>query len=105
MPKYIAEMHDTKKGNGLSSGLYFSVDLCNTLLEDSSEERPLKLSKHLKKDLNHKFCQVKKNKVKSAPEFLSCLKRAHLRVIHSFIFNTSSKQRKNEVSELLLAQR
>lgn len=99
-------MHDTKKGNVLSSGLYFTVDLCNILLEDSSEESPLTLSKRLQKDLNHKSCQVKKkNKVKSAPEFLSCLKRAHLRVIHSFIFNTSSKQRKNEVSELLLAQR
>lgn len=62
MPKYIAEMHDTKKGNGLSSGLYFSVDLCNTLLEDSSEESPIILSKRLQKDLNHKFCQVKKIK-------------------------------------------
>lgn len=55
-------MHDTKKGNGLSSGLYFSVDLCNTLLEDSSEESPIILSKRLQKDLNHKFCQVKKIK-------------------------------------------
>ncbi len=62
MPKYIVKMHDTKKGNGLSSGVYSSVDLCNTLLEDSSEERRLNLSKHLQKDLNHKFCQVKKIK-------------------------------------------
>lgn len=62
MPKYIAEMHDTKKGNGLSSGLYFSVDLCNTLLEDSSEESPIILSKRLQKGLNQKSCQVKKIK-------------------------------------------
>lgn len=74
MPKNIAEMHDTKKKETVSSGLYFSVDLCNILSEDSSEESLLTITKCLQKDLNHKSCQVKKSQIISAPEFLSCLK-------------------------------
>lgn len=50
-----------RKGNGLFKPLYF-VDICNILSEDSSEETPLTLLKHLQKDLNHRSCQVKKKR-------------------------------------------